>query len=95
LTQIGGLDVLAVQTILSEIVTDMSKWTTTKQFTSWLGLSPQSAKTGGRIIRTKTKPTHNRVNLAFRQTATALILIIYSQSALGNFNRRPRIANAP
>jgi transposase len=87
LTQIDGLDVLTVQTILSEIGTDMSKWATVKQFTSWLGLSPQNAKTGGRIIRTKTKPTNNRANLAFRQAAAALI---HSKSALGNFYRRIR-----
>jgi transposase len=87
LTQIDGLDVLTVQAILSEIGTDMSKWKTVKQFTSWLGLCPQNAKTGGRVIRTKTKPTNNRANLAFRQAAAALI---HSKSALGNFYRRIR-----
>jgi transposase len=65
----------------------MSKWKTVKHFTSWLGLCPHNAKTGGRVIRTKTKPTNNRANLAFRQAAAALV---HSKSALGNFYRRLR-----
>jgi transposase len=80
-----GLNILSVQTILSEIGTDMSKWPTVKHFTSWLGLSPNNAKTGGKIIRTKTKKTDSRANLAFRQAAATLGR---SKSALGNFYRR-------
>jgi transposase len=85
LTQIEGLNILTVQTILSEIGTDMSKWPTVKHFTSWLGLSPNNAKTGGKIVRTKTKKTDSRANLAFRQGAATLGR---SKSALGNFYRR-------
>lgn len=85
LTQIEGLNILTVQTILSEIGTDMSKWPTVKHFTSWLGLSPNNAKTGGKIVRSKTKKTDSRANLAFRQAATTLG---HSKSALGNFYRR-------
>jgi len=44
----------------------MSKWKSVKHFT-WLGLSPQPEKTGGKVIHTKTKKTNNRANLAFRQ----------------------------
>lgn len=85
LTQIEGLNILSVQSILSEIGTDMSKWPTVKHFTSWLGLSPNNAKTGGKIIRTQTKKTDSRANLAFRQAATTLAR---GKSALGNFYRR-------
>jgi len=85
LTQIDGLSILSIQTILSEIGTDMSKWPTVKHFTSWLGLSPNNSKTGGKIIRTKTKKTDSRANLAFRQGAAALGR---SKSALGQFYRR-------
>lgn len=87
LTQIDGLDVLTVQTILSEIGTDMSRWPTSKHFTSWLGLSPQQNKTGGKVIRTKTKKTDNRANLAFRQAASTLLR---RKSTLGNYYRRMR-----
>jgi transposase len=92
LTQIDGLDVLTVQTILSEIGTDMSRWSTVKHFTSWLGLSPNNQKTGGKIIRTRTKKTTNRANQAFRQAARALTR---SQSALGQFYRRMRAKLGP
>jgi transposase len=85
LTQIDGLNILSIQSILSEIGTDMSKWPTVKHFTSWLGLCPQNQKTGGKVIRTKTKKTDSRANLAFRQAAASLGR---SQTALGNFYRR-------
>ena len=88
LTQIDGLNIATVQTILSEIGTDMSKWPTVKHFTSWLGLSPNNSKTGGKIIRTKTKKTDSRANLAFRQGAASLGR---SKSALGKYYRRMKI----
>jgi transposase len=87
LTAVDGLDVLVIQTILAEIGTDMSKWKTVKHFTSWLGLCPNNEKTGGKIIRTKTKKTANRANLAFRQAAASLKA---SKTTLGHFYRRMR-----
>jgi transposase len=87
LTQVDGLDILTVETILSEIGTDMSRWQSVKHFTSWLGLSPQNEKTGGKVIRTRTKKTNNRANVAFRQAAHALTR---SKSSLGQFYRRMR-----
>jgi transposase len=92
LTQIDGLDVLTVQTILSEIGSDMSRWPSVKHFTAWLGLCPNNQKTGGKIIRTRTKKTNNRANQAFRQAAHALTR---SQSALGQFYRRMRAKLGP
>lgn len=41
LTEIPGLGVLAVLTLLSEIGHDMSRWRNAKAFASWLGLCPQ------------------------------------------------------
>ncbi|WNF14319.1 hypothetical protein [Microcystis aeruginosa] len=45
----------------------------------------QNQKTGGKIIRTRTKKTDSRANLAFRQAAASLGR---SQTALGSFYRR-------
>jgi len=87
LTQVDGLDILTVQTILSKIGTDMSRWKSVKHFTSWLGLCPRNEKTGGKLIRTRTQKTNNRASVAFRQAAQALTR---SQSALGQFYRRMR-----
>lgn len=92
LTAIDGLDSLTVQTILSEIGTDMSRWQSVKQFTAWLGLAPQVEKTGGKVLRTRTQKTKNRANLALRQAAASLKT---SQSALGQFYRRMRARMGP
>ena len=87
LTAIDGFGVLTVQTILSEIGTDMSKWPTYKHFCSWLGLSPHDDISGGKVLRHKTKTVHSKANLAFRQAAQSAG---HSQSALGDFYRRMR-----
>ncbi|NJK54188.1 MAG: IS110 family transposase, partial [Leptolyngbyaceae cyanobacterium SU_3_3] len=87
LTDIEGLDVLTIQSILAEIGVGMSRWKTVKHFTSWLGLCPQNEKTGGKVIRTNPKKTNNRANLTFRRAAATLKT---SKSALGPFYRRMR-----
>ncbi len=89
LTRVDGLNVLSVQTILSEIGTDMAPWKTVKHFTSWLGLCPYNDKTGGKIIKRGSKKTKNRANTAFRMAALSLA---HSNSALGAFYRRKRAA---
>jgi transposase len=85
LTAIDGMDALTAQAVISEIGTDMSPWATVKHFTSWLGLSPHNDKSGGKILRSRTKKTQNRANLALRLAAQSLSR---SQSALGAFHRR-------
>ncbi len=87
LTQVDGLDALSVQTILTEIGTDMSKWPTVKHFTSWLGLCPNNKVTGGKVKQRSREKTKNRANLAFRRGAQSLAR---SQTALGAFYRRIR-----
>lgn len=49
LTQIDGIGPDLAQTIISEIGTDMSRWPSVKHFCSWLGLSPQHEKSGGKV----------------------------------------------
>jgi len=49
LTQIDGINALTVQTVLSEIGVDVSKWKTSKHFTSWLSVCPHNDKTGGKV----------------------------------------------
>ena len=60
-TKIPGLSELSVQTIISEVGLDMSKWATEKHFTSWLGLSPNNKITGGKVFDTKTKKVKNNI----------------------------------
>ena len=60
LTRIDGVDAYTALKVVSEIGTDMTKWTSAKHFASWLGLSPNNRITGGRVISSKTKPSANR-----------------------------------
>ncbi len=60
LTQIDGVDELTIQKVLSETGTDMSKWPTSKHFTSWLHLCPNNKITGGKIQHSGVQPTQNR-----------------------------------
>ncbi len=87
LTQVDGLDALTVQTILSEIGTDVSPWPTVKHFASWLRLSPNNKVTGGKVKQRGTLPSQNRANTAFRVAAQSLAR---SDCALGAFYRRIR-----
>jgi transposase len=48
LVAITGLSAATVQTIISEIGTDMSRFPTAKQFCSWLGLVPRNDISGAR-----------------------------------------------
>jgi transposase len=84
LTRIDGLNAPSIQTIITEIGTDMSKWPTFKHFASWLGLCPNNKITGGRIIATTKKKTTNRATTALRLAATSLH---FSKSALGAYYR--------
>lgn len=100
IVRITGVDLVAVDgiseslalTILSEIGTDMSKWPTVKQFASWLGLAPHHDISGGKVLRSRTLPTHNRAGQAFRQAA---ISVARSPSAFGAFYRRKRAQAGP
>ena len=87
LTQIDGVDAYTALKVVSEIGTDMTKWTSAKHFASWLGLSPNNRITGGKVISSKTKPSANRASAALRLAANALHR---SDSALGAFLRRKK-----
>ncbi|MGB5711434.1 MAG: IS110 family transposase [Waterburya sp.] len=86
-TQIDGLNVLTVQTILSEVGLDPSRFPTVKHFCSWLGLCPGSKISGGKVISAQTRKVLNRASNSFRIAAQSLSR---SQSALGAFYRRLR-----
>ena len=86
-TEIDGLDVLSVNTILSEVGLKSEAFPTGKSFTSWLGLCPNNRITGGRIKSSSTKRVSNRATTAFRIAAQSLA---NSKCALGGFYRRLR-----
>ncbi len=86
-TQIDGLGVLTVQTIISEVGLDPTRFPSVKHFCSWLGLCPSSRITGGKVKSSQTRCVVNRAANAFRMAAQALK---NSCSALGAFYRRLR-----
>jgi transposase len=86
-TLIDGLDALAVQTILSEVGLDPTRFRSVKHFCSWLGLSPSQKITGGKVKSSQTRKVVNRAANAFRIAAFSLTR---SRSALGAFYRRLR-----
>ncbi len=87
LTRIDGLDALTVQQVMAETGLDMSPWPTVKHFASWLGLAPNNAVSGGKVLRRATQKSKNRAAQAFRTAARS---VSRSQSALGAFYRRMR-----
>ncbi len=87
LTAIDGLDALTVQKVIAEIGLDVSKWPTVKHFASWLGLAPNTKKSGGKVLSSHSKKTKNRANAALRVAAQSLSR---SHSASGAFYRRIR-----
>lgn len=82
---IDGLGPLTVQTILSEVGVDPTRFGSAKQFASWLGLSPGTNISGGKRHSSKTRKVVNRAANAFRIAAMAAGK---SDSAIGGFFRR-------
>ena len=74
LTSIDGIDVMAAQTILSELGTDLSAaFRTENQFASWLGLTPSKDISGGKVIGRSRRKVHNRVAMSLRMSASTLL----------------------
>ena len=84
-TTLDGFDVLTVQTVISEVGLDVTKWPTEKHFSSWLGLCPNNKITGGSVKDTRSKKVVNRATCAFRMAAQAAGK---SHTALGGYYRR-------
>lgn len=87
LTLIPGFECLRIQTILSELGPDLSKFPTDDRFCSWLNLCPKDGSSAGRRIRALKPKTKNRVAQAFRFAAQSLH---NNQSYLGDYYRSQR-----
>lgn len=85
LTMIPGIEASSALRIVSEIGFDLSRWKSSKQFASWLGLCPGNKVSGGKRLGGKSKRTSNYAASALRMAANTLHR---SQSALGAFYRR-------
>ncbi|MGH7161927.1 MAG: IS110 family transposase [Planctomycetota bacterium] len=85
LTQIHGLGPYSALRIVAECATDMSRWPTSKHFTSWLTLAPGSKISGGKVLSSRTRRSANRAVALLR---TAAVCVGRTGTALGAFFRR-------
>src|SRR5215207_510480 len=92
LVAVMGLSSSSVQTIISEIGTDMSRFPTEKHFCAWLGLAPRNDISGGKVLRSRTRKVTNRATQAFRQAAQS---VSRSDSAIGAYYRAMRARKGP
>jgi len=86
LVAITGLNASTVQDIISEIGTDLGAFPNEKHFCSWLTLAPHNDISGGKLLRSRTLPGHNRAGQAFRMAAQSVAKS--PNSAFGAFYRR-------
>ena len=63
----------------------MSKWPTSKHFTSWLSLAPGNKISGGKVLSSRSRRSKNRAAHLFR---IAAVSVGRTQTALGAFYRR-------
>ena len=85
LTQIHSIGPSLALKLIAECGTDMSRWPSSKHFTSWLCLSPGNKISGGKVLSSKTRRSSSRVAAALRLAATTLGK---TSTALGAFYRR-------
>lgn len=85
LTQIHGMGSSLAIKMIAECGTDMTKWPSSKHFTSWLCLSPGSKISGGKVLSAKTRRSSSRAAASLRLAATT---VGRSNTALGAFYRR-------
>jgi len=86
-TRIYGISEITATEIISEVGTDMSKWSTEKHFVSWLNLAPNNRITGGKILKPKKTNKRNKAGQAFMMAASTLK---NSEHWLGAFYRSIR-----
>lgn len=71
--EIGGVGYNLIITIAAEVGFDLEdSFPSSKNFTSWMGLSPNKRITGGKILSSKSKKNKSRLAQAFRQSANTI-----------------------
>jgi transposase len=76
----GGIDISVIDGVgiglllclVAETGIDLTAFATDKQFASWLRLSPDIKKTGGKVISNKTRKGKNRLAQAFMHSANTI-----------------------
>ena len=77
----GGVDLMAIEgvshstvmALMSEVGAEgFRKFSTAKQFTSWLRLNPNNKISGGKVLSSKIPKGSNRLKIALRNAANAI-----------------------
>jgi hypothetical protein len=91
-TQIPGIAVALALALFTELGRDLSKWPTSSEFASWLGLCTDNDKTGGRVVFRRARRGKHRAGQLFRLAAYSL----HSASGpLGDYLRRMKTKLGP
>jgi transposase len=85
LTQIHGFGPYTALRLVGECGNDMSRWPSSKHFTSWLSLAPGNKVSGGKLLASRTRPSSNRAATILRMAA---VNVGKTQTAMGAFYRR-------
>src|SRR5262249_27983377 len=92
-TVLEGVEASTALVLLSEVGPDVGRFPTVKQFTSWLGLSPQHQGSAGKIRSRRVRRGANRAGRALRLAVQGCY---NAKNVLGAFYRRIRArAGAP
>jgi len=91
-TRIPGFTDYTLMKLIAEVGTDLSRWSTPKQFTSWLGLAP-GKHTSGTIKKRSKKKINTKAGQLFKESAHGLLKS--KRIALGAFARRLRAKRGP
>lgn len=91
-TEIFGISEITALEIFSEVGSDMSRFPSSKHFCAWLGLSPNTKISGGRVISSRIMKKKHKAGQAFRMAGNS---VWNSKNELGNFYRRIRSRSGP
>lgn len=91
-TLLSGITDYTWMQLLSETGNELSRWSTEKHFTSWLGLSP-GQHSSGKTKKNKRKAGRPKAGQIFRQIAQSIIT--NKNNALGAFGRKLRARKGP
>ena len=91
-TQIPGIAVALALNLFTEIGRDLSKWPTSSEFASWLGLCTDNDKTGGRVVYRGARRGKHRAGQLFRLAAYSLHR---TPGPLGDYLRRMKAKLGP
>jgi len=85
LCQIPGISESHALEFISETGRDTSKWKSSKHFSAWLNLAPNTKITGGKIFSSRIMHKKNKAGLVLRVAASSLSR---NKTPIGDFHRR-------